>query len=88
MLRAGRGAALDNVGPPRKGAQLPTSAWLAESAKGLFNSFNAQQQLGYGDNVGRRQLDEAVKANDELGKANEKLAKIEEKVGQNGDVYT
>ena len=54
--------------PRKKEEALPTPGWLAANVKGLFSGAAAQQQLGYGDNLGQRQLDAAVNTADNTAK--------------------
>lgn len=40
----------------KNGGPLPTYAQLAQAQKGTFSSYASAQTLGYGDNIGQRQL--------------------------------
>lgn len=60
---------------PQKSA--PSIAALSEAAKGTFGSSSIQQALGYGDNVGQRQLDAQIgiqAAAERTAAATEKIA--------------
>lgn len=51
------------------GGTLPSLQTLFASTKGIFGGFGAQQQLGYGDQLGQRQLDAAVNTENNTAQA-------------------
>lgn len=61
--------------------RLPNFAALSELAKGTFSGASIQQALGYGDNVGQRQLDAQLNIQSNTAKTAEGVAKLLEKPG-------
>jgi hypothetical protein len=61
--------------------RLPSFAALSELAKGTMSGASIQQALGYGDNVGQRQLDAQMNIQSNTAKTADGVAKLLEKPG-------